>query len=268
MYTYAQTNVQLFKQLRRDGYLKDGLIVIRNAYELAMRLFTGFFLASGRTQVAHVVGTASILGFIHLPAEVLAAGLIHNAYETGDFGDGRKGVSEARRKQVIYAVGKGVEEYVYRFPALRWNSQTIPVIRDRLNALDPIDRNVLLIRLADQLEHYLDLGGFYYHCGVEEYRKFIDTNCPIMVDMAERMGFPALAAELERVFKETVSDEIAAELFNEISRSRPIVIPPKSYRKRFSVVFYQELVRGPYYLRRKLHQKLHRLGLAFGMRKN
>jgi (p)ppGpp synthase/HD superfamily hydrolase len=259
MNTYAQTNVQLFSQLRRDGYSKDELGCIRNAYELAMCLFTGFFLASGRTQIAHVVGTASILGSTHLPAEVVTAGLIHNAYWTGDFGDGRRGISEARRKQVIYAVGKDVEEYVYRFPALRWNSETIPVIRDGLSALGPIDRDVLLIRLADQLEHYLDLGGFYYHEGVERCLEFTNHNGPIMVEMAEKLGFPTLAAELARVFRETILAETPAELLNEVSRSRPLVIAPKSYRRRLSVAFHQEFIRGFCYFRRELHQRLHHL---------
>jgi len=72
MHTYAQTNVQLFNQLRRDGYSNNELSCIRNAYEHAKRLFTGLFLASGRTQIAHVVGTASILGSVHLPTEVVA----------------------------------------------------------------------------------------------------------------------------------------------------------------------------------------------------
>src|SRR5437867_665839 len=102
---YAQTNIQLFNQLQREGYSNAELSLIRDAYELAMHLFTGFFIASGRTQIAHVVGAASILGSLHTPAEVVAAGLIHNVYETGDFGDGRRGISDARRQQIRQTIG-------------------------------------------------------------------------------------------------------------------------------------------------------------------
>ena len=58
---YAQTNIQLFNQLRRDGYSKTDLDLVRDAYELAMVLFSGRFQPSGKSFIAHVVGTASIL---------------------------------------------------------------------------------------------------------------------------------------------------------------------------------------------------------------
>ncbi len=89
MHSYAQTNIQLFNQLRQDGYSDADLILVRNAYELAMVLFTGRFQPSGKSFIAHVVGTASILAWLRLPAPVVAAGLLHNVYENGDFGDGR-----------------------------------------------------------------------------------------------------------------------------------------------------------------------------------
>ena len=242
MHSYAQTNIQLFNQLCREGYSHSELAPIRNAYELAMRLFTGHFLASGRTQIAHIVGTASILSILHLPVEVVAAGLIHNAYVTGDFGDGRKGISEARRNRVRQAVGMDVEEYVYRFPALQWNSKTIPAIRDGLDTLDLIGRRVLLIRLADQLDHRRDLGGLYYHHSIEGCREHINRNGHLVVEIAGSLGFPALAAELERVFRETVLAEIPVELLDQISRNRSRTIAPKSYRRRISIALRQKLI--------------------------
>jgi hypothetical protein len=56
-----------------------------------------------------------------------------------------------------------------------------------------------------------------------------------MIEMAEYLGFPALAAELARVFKETVLAEILVELLNEICRSRHLFIAHKFYRRRLSV---------------------------------
>jgi hypothetical protein len=41
MYCYAQTNVQLFNQLRSDGYPGTDLELVRDAYELAMLLSPG-----------------------------------------------------------------------------------------------------------------------------------------------------------------------------------------------------------------------------------
>jgi hypothetical protein len=41
---YAQTNIQLFNQLHREGYSKAELNLIRNAYELARQLSTGHLI--------------------------------------------------------------------------------------------------------------------------------------------------------------------------------------------------------------------------------
>ena len=153
------------------------------------------------------------------------------------------GVAAARREQVRNAVGKDVEEYVYRFPALEWSAKTIPAIRDSLDTLGEIDRHVLLIRLADQLDHHRSLGGFYYHGGVERCREHMTRNGHLIVETAERLGFPALAAELARVSRETLLAEIPVELLDPIARTRSRVIVPRSYRRRLPVAFRQKLIR-------------------------
>jgi (p)ppGpp synthase/HD superfamily hydrolase len=238
----AQTILQLFNQLGREGYANSELASIRNTYELAIRLFTGYFIASGRTEIAHVVGAASVLGWLRQPAPVVSAALIHNVYVNGDFGDGGYGISQARRQYIRRAVGGGVEEYAYRFPALKWNARTIPSIGDRLDALDPIDRQVLLIRLADQLDHHRNLGGFYYHGGVKKCRENVRRNGRHVAEIAEKLGYPALAAELERVLKETLSAEIPVEVSERDGRRSGLIVP-RSYRKRLPVFFREKLNR-------------------------
>jgi len=111
MNSYAQTNIQLFKQLRREGYSNTDLSLVRDAYELAMVLYSCRFLPSGRPFIAHVVRTASILAALHLSAQVVAAGLLHNAYGTGDFGDGSGGISTAKRALISRVLSPEVEEY-------------------------------------------------------------------------------------------------------------------------------------------------------------
>ncbi|NJP21002.1 MAG: hypothetical protein HC763_20665 [Hydrococcus sp. CRU_1_1] len=86
MYVYAQTNIQLFNQLRDRGYSNAELQEIFNAYQLTIELFTGQFRASGKTFIAHLVGTASILTHLRVSSKLIAAGLLHAAYSQGDFG--------------------------------------------------------------------------------------------------------------------------------------------------------------------------------------
>ena len=111
MHTFAQTNIQLVNQLYRDRYTLAELGPIFASYELAMRLFTGRFRASGKTFIAHLIGTASILGSLRASSNLVAAGLLHAIYATGDFGDGVQGISNAKREQVRATVGEEVEEF-------------------------------------------------------------------------------------------------------------------------------------------------------------
>ncbi|NJL09589.1 MAG: hypothetical protein HC908_03480 [Calothrix sp. SM1_7_51] len=70
MHCFAQTNIQLFNQLHREGYSSTDLSLIANAYSLAMELFTGTFRPSKKTFIAHLVGTASILASLHAPPKL------------------------------------------------------------------------------------------------------------------------------------------------------------------------------------------------------
>lgn len=243
MNPYAQTNIQLFNQLRREGYSNEDLLCVFKAYELAMQLFTCFFRPSGKTFIAHLVGTASILGSLRVSAEVAAAGLIHAVYDEGDFGSIKRGISNAKREQVRRAVGEKVEEYVARYAALRWNPKTISAVRDGLDTLDLIDRNVLLIRLTNELEDHFDLGVLY--CPNADVRKqSAKRRGLVIVDMADKLGFPTLAVELDRVFREIVSGKIPLELHSTRDQNRAYLVPPRSYQKRLSAAFYQEAVPG------------------------
>jgi (p)ppGpp synthase/HD superfamily hydrolase len=56
---YAQTNLQLYRQLR-DRTDAD-VALVAAAYELALSLFPRSFRATGKPFLCHLVGTASIL---------------------------------------------------------------------------------------------------------------------------------------------------------------------------------------------------------------
>lgn len=242
-FPYAQTNIQLFNQLRREGYSDAELALLRNAYELTLHLHTGRFLASGRTHIAHVVGTASILCSLHLPADVVAAGLVHNVYETGDFGCGSKGISRAKRKRVRQTVGEQVEEYAYRFLALRLNPRTLSTISDDPDALDSTDRYAFLIELAERLDHHLSHGG------LEKYRKHMNRNGHLLVGIAEKLGFADLAAEMQKALAKPNAGRVFVKPIDPSSPNRSRVVAPRSYRKRLRVACRQEMIRQFRYLR-------------------
>ncbi|MFB2935693.1 DUF6817 domain-containing protein [Aerosakkonemataceae cyanobacterium BLCC-F154] len=236
MHSYAQTNLQLFNQLSDSGYSKSELTLLYNTYQLVMELFTGGFRSSGKTFIAHLVGTASILASLGASGKVVAAGLLHAAYTNGDFGDGKKGIDNAKREKIRLVLGEEVEEYIARYTALKWNEKTISAVGDRFDSLSAIERDVLLIRLTNELEEYLDLGILY--CGELKYQRYINHSCDLMVEMAEKLGFPSLAKQLATVFQQTTLAEIPNELRNQSGENVSFTIAPNSYRKKLSLVWY------------------------------
>jgi (p)ppGpp synthase/HD superfamily hydrolase len=243
-HSYAQTNVQLFNQLLSEGYSQEDREVVRVTYEFAMVLFTGLFLPSGKPFIDHLVGTASILASLHVPVEMVAAGLIHAAYLHGDFGGTTSGISETKREQVRGVVGEAIEDYVAKYDRLLWNAQKIGTIHDNLADLGPIDREVLLIRLANELEHQLDLGGMYFaesEKGQERHQRYMKSYGPMLMSMAERLGFSALAAEMAQVFKNVISTHVPVEPWIRSKHQVAYLAVPRSYRERFSATFSRKV---------------------------
>src|SRR5436309_10586495 len=110
--SYAQTNLQLYAELRGGKYSAADITCIRAAYELAMVLFTGRYRGSGKPFLAHLVGTASILTSMQVRAPVVAAGLLHASYTQGEFGNGWSGTDPVKRERLRTAVGAEVEDLV------------------------------------------------------------------------------------------------------------------------------------------------------------
>lgn len=86
MHNYAQTNIQLFNQLRAAEYSHEDLVAVRRAYDLTQELLPGRFRPRGKPLHDHLIGTASILATLKAPRKLIIAGLLHAIYAHGDFG--------------------------------------------------------------------------------------------------------------------------------------------------------------------------------------
>jgi (p)ppGpp synthase/HD superfamily hydrolase len=162
------------------------------------------------------VGTASILASLNVSIDVVIAGLLHAAYFNGDFGTGVYGVSEAKRRRLRRIVGSAAEEYVARYAALLWfTEERIRAVYRRVNDLDSLDRNVLLIRLANELEELLDFGWLHWS-SLEGRRGYRDGIGRMVVGMAERIGYPTLARELEDRLNRSADTDVPSEMRDKI----------------------------------------------------
>lgn len=177
----AQTNLQLYAQLPADQ-----LPVVVAAYALAAQLFSGQFRASGKPFLAHLVGTASILVNLGRPLEEITAGLLHAAYEAGDFGAN----SGSKREEVRTVIGELAESYLHTYSSLPWDP-------DRYPASDsPLERVALVVRVANELEDLLD--GAMAWVGPQRAAKMLDRIEPT-ARLADRLQLAVLADALRQI---------------------------------------------------------------------
>jgi (p)ppGpp synthase/HD superfamily hydrolase len=236
MLAVAQTNLQLYNQLLRLNYSHHDLDEVRAAYELARELFSGLYRPSGKTFIAHLIGTASILAECLVDTEVIHAGLLHAAYTAGDFGYGTRGVSDARRDQLVEAIGARAEAIVHRYSEHQWPPANPDNFRLLASTDNSASRDAALVRLANELEEYIDLGVYYCH---EHARKRIlldPTMQDILTNMAKTFGYEILSAALSDAFTSAPCADVP-----DVARSREIsgksvLIPPKTYQKVMQLV--------------------------------
>jgi (p)ppGpp synthase/HD superfamily hydrolase len=240
--SYAQTNLQLYAQMFRADYGENDVDRVRAAYEFTLPLFSGAYRGSGKPFIAHLVGTASILASVRARPPVVAAGLLHAVYASGEFGNGWGGEAPWKRARLADAVGAEIEDLVTGYTTLRWNAQTIPVVHGRLDTMDGRERDVLLVRLANELEDHLDLGVLY--CGnAERRREYVRSSLYRCIDMAVRLGFPELASELDGAFKATLAEDVPVAFRR--GENESFRLAPTSHGLRLAVRLRRLLARLP-----------------------
>lgn len=228
----AQTNIQLYNQLRERGLALDDLVSVHRAYEFLTTLYPGYYQADGKPFVAHCVGVASIVAGLDQPTEFVAVSLLHNVYGNADFGDGRSsGITAFRRDLVREAAGARVEELLVRFAELRIRPANVEEIRRGPAELDESDRRLLVVDLADYLEKYADLGLLYFGDNDEilETTELIGDD---LIEIARELGEPRLAEMLSEQFAETSAHahEVPVELRPSDGRRHLKLEPPRSCR--------------------------------------
>lgn len=223
----AQTNVQLYNELRVQGRSLAELELVRRAYNLATRLYSGCFLADGKPFVSHVIGVASALAQLELPAEIVASGCIHNVYTNGIFGDGlTHTATEYRRQLVRDSVSPEVEQCIYRFRDLRLKNNLLKIY-DGLENFDKRDQQLIVMDLADILDKYENLGVLYY--GDNRWINGLALkNKDTLIKLAGKLGYPQLGAALEQAFIAATTEHVPDVLRSEPNWKQMRLIVPES----------------------------------------
>jgi (p)ppGpp synthase/HD superfamily hydrolase len=230
MFKYAQTILQLNNQLRHAGYSVDEQRAVINAHTLAAELFSGRFRGCGKTFIAHLVGTASILVAHQASIHVVIAGLLHAAYEQGDFGHGLRRGRAHDRSELTSIIGTAAEHLVFDYEQLPWTSATISAYAHQTEGMTNERHDVLFIRMANELEEHLDCNILY--CNDAKHRlQRLDELADTMVHLSRGLGFGALATELDSAFAQCQTEKVSDALPRPGSKS--YLVPPRSFSRRY-----------------------------------
>ena len=203
----AQTNIDLYIQLHASGYVTSDLLRVRECYNFAMELFSDRFRANGKPFVSHLVGTASILAKLDARPSVVCAGLLHAAYATGNFSNSYLTIDD-RRSKVRNVSGSETEDLVWRYNNLDWSAQGIERLAENFVEIGKREREIILLRLANELEDYLSLGMQFCNEGRQK-NAAIEQLC---INLAHLLIEPRLAEALEKVYREHNLGEWASSL--------------------------------------------------------
>ncbi len=201
MEVFAQTNIQLYNQMASSGYPVADIEAIGCAHRLATRIYVGKIRGSGKDLMAHVVGTASILVWLQRPVTTISAALLHAAIADGDFG------TSSPAKEVTAAAGSEVWDLVSAYDELKWShsSDAVQFVLESLPTAPMLNKEAALIRVANELEDYLDLATHYYGRPGEQGENFRITYMneaePALKELALELGYQQLAAAIEEQFK-------------------------------------------------------------------
>jgi hypothetical protein len=247
---YAQNILQFHAELRAAGASADEHASVASAHRLASEIFAGQTRGSGKPFIEHLVGTASILAAFDARLPVVAAGLLHAAYDAGDFGLGLTRRHPHRKAELTRAIGAEAEGLVERYHALRWNPATIGDLASRATTLADRERPIVFIRLANELEEHLDCG-IQFCANRDERLQRMQALGPHFISLALAIGQPALAGELQRVFAENRAEGIPPEIRGRTGHS--FLQRPRSYRRRWPSAVRWHMSRAMWSLERRFH---------------
>jgi hypothetical protein len=151
----AQTNLQLLAQMQAQGYDESALLLAHQAYLYTTVSANGLYRGSGKPFVCHLVGVASIVSHCAASPMLISAALLHASYQERVYRDLPGGLN-ACRLDIEKRFGGECDRLVQGYQQLerdesnRASRRTPPEI--------PLDPQIELLALADQLEDLVDCG--------------------------------------------------------------------------------------------------------------
>jgi guanosine-3',5'-bis(diphosphate) 3'-pyrophosphohydrolase len=239
MKTTAPLNLNELLTFMPDYYTPADKEMIQRAFRVADKAHAGQKRASGEPYINHCLTVASTLAGFSMPAEVVAAGLLHDTVEDTtvttedlrrDFGNGVanlvQGVTKLTQLPRVSRGERADEENgtaaehrpeVQKEADIRTHKKELAneTLRKTFLAMDS-DVRVVLIKLADRLHNMRTLGAF----PEEKRRRIAQETLDIFAPLANRLGIWQIKWELEDLSFRYVNPEKYKEIAEQLDGRR------------------------------------------------
>ena len=148
----AQTNLQLYMQMIEKGYSEAEVGAVNTAYLFSINKVHLMYRGSGKPFICHLVGTASLMVNNKQPIEVVLAALMHALYQNRVPFEGYKDIQK-RREIIKSKFGTECDRLIYEYTEFEMTG-----IKDINPHSTEVDNQVLLMRIADELEDLVDFS--------------------------------------------------------------------------------------------------------------
>jgi len=114
---------------------------------------------------------------------------------------------------------------------MSWTPSLFPSIRDHLKEYNQVQRTVVLIHLADWLEHNLDNGTLYYP---QSKSAWFRENYEILLDLTAILHQPVLPTAYQQVQQENTAIDMPEGFQLAKTNTSIRCLVPNACRKRFA----------------------------------
>ena len=186
-----QTITGLLCQMHASGFNPADLQRTQQVYRVTCLMFSGRVRKTERVFICHAVGAASaMVEFGGDLAQVLGA-MLHAAYDSGQFPDGRIGGDRAsHRRWLASQAGADVEEITFRYARFPFHAGDPERLLEQGFSVE--DSDLLFIALAHELDDMMDLGLRF----AAKYGKDLEQRLNACEKLANQLGQPELAKAL------------------------------------------------------------------------
>jgi (p)ppGpp synthase/HD superfamily hydrolase len=201
MHQFAQNYPQLMNQALAAKYTVSDLVLLRDAFLFAQEMANGYYRAQAIPLLNHLVTTASIAMAEKADSELVVVALLHAAHVMHHFdGPGQEHDSLDRRALLRTRFGERIETMLWNYEHMRWWSRdSVIEYFNHASDLNQESRDLLMIRLANELDDHLDGAMEYSFKGRKDERS--GTMIQLYQKLAERLEFNVISSCLVEEMK-------------------------------------------------------------------